>query len=184
MICRCILGQCECYDGFSVGPSTGVCDTHTPSTGLCDGVSCQNAGTCVERTNVLTGNDEAHCNCITGWMGDNCETVDGCANYDCNGHGECVMYLGSTPRCVCDDPLRFSGDNCETETCLTRTVCDDGTSCGVEYSGLTCQNGGSCNFAGSECACPFPYEGTNCQTENWCRDNPCIHGTCSNAGKN
>ena len=85
--------------------------------------------------NLVTGIEEAICVCVVGWMGVNCETVDQCAPYDCHGRGECVMHLGTTPRCVCDDisVTSSAGDNldCDVETC------DDG---------LTCQNGGRCSY--------------------------------------
>ena len=60
-------------------------------------------------------------------------TADTCAEYDCSGRGHCVMFLGTTPRCVCDTAaLRDSSgqyQDCDEE------VCSDGQ---------TCQNGGIC----------------------------------------
>ena len=69
-----VSGSCECYEGYSVGPTTQVCDTHTPAAGTCQGTSCHNGGTCSEVTNLLTGVLEAVCVCVSGWMGQSCDT--------------------------------------------------------------------------------------------------------------
>ena len=73
----CVAGSCVCYSGYTLGPSTGLCDTHSPvdvDAGLCSGHSCQHGGSCVERVNALTGADEAVCVCVSGWIGDSCQT--------------------------------------------------------------------------------------------------------------
>ena len=59
--------------------------------------------------------------------------VDACANYDCSGRGECVMYLGTTPRCVCDD-VTLSDSSGQNLNC-DREQCDDGSYC---YNGGRC----------------------------------------------
>ena len=63
-----------------------------------------------------------------------CFAVDGCHNYDCSGRGHCVMYLGSTPRCVCDD-VTLSDSNGQNQDC-DQELCDDS-----QY----CYNGGRCS---------------------------------------
>ena len=60
-------------------------------------------------------------------------SVDECSQYDCSGHGTCVMYQGTTPRCYCDDPNWEDSTGGNTD--CDQAVCPDGSAC---------QNGGTC----------------------------------------
>ena len=70
----------------------------------CEGVECQNGGTCVEGV----------CDCPDGVQGSLCERVDHCTDKECQNGGRCV-----NGECRC--PEGFAGENCEKET-LTITA--------------------------------------------------------------
>ena len=90
---------------------------------------CQNGGSCVVGVNSYT------CSCLTGFLGDNCETsiivyicestlwkyirflwdVDDCTVGICQNGGSCVDGVNSY---TCSCVAGFTGENCETSIVL------------------------------------------------------------------
>jgi len=122
----------------------------------CDGVVCQNGGSC----------DAGACLCAAGFTGALCETnIDDCASVACQNGGVCVDGVDAY---TCECPMGFTGALCETNV----NDCADNP----------CQNGGVCvdDVAGYTCDCASGFEGTHCEINiDDCTSNPCQNGgTC------
>ncbi|MEI8279924.1 MAG: hypothetical protein WCG87_09185 [Bacteroidota bacterium] len=99
----------------------------------CNGVTCQNQGTC----------SGGKCVCPTGYSGDHCEiktiiNTDNCNGVNCQNHGTCVNG-------ICHCPAGFSGTHCEIDSC----------------SYITCLNQGTC--VSGVCHCLNGYTGVHCE---------------------
>ncbi|OEH75874.1 EGF-like domain-containing protein [Cyclospora cayetanensis] len=143
----CTNNECKCNAGYS-GTNCG--------TGACDGVVCQNGGTC-----QMPGGT---CKCPSGYSGKKCET-GACDNVSCKNGGTCEMPSGT---CKCPDG--YSGARCEISAC----------------DGVRCENGGECVLPSGTCKCPDCFSGDRCQIENprCCQANGDCHapnGTCVNS---
>lgn len=97
----------------------------------CEGVVCQNGGTC----------GDGGCACPVGYTGTLCETkVDPCKDINCQNGGTCI-----DGKCNCPDG--YTGTYCEIEEdpcidiiCYNGGVCVDGTChCVDGYTGINCE---------------------------------------------
>ncbi|XP_077868180.1 uncharacterized protein LOC102807407 [Saccoglossus kowalevskii] len=79
-----------------------------------DDADCLNGGTC---TNTSV------CDCVAGFVGDDCGTVVKCSDDTaCQNGGTCTSN-----ECVC--VTGYAGDNCETATCGSDADCQNGGTC-------------------------------------------------------
>ncbi|KAJ8046855.1 Neurogenic locus notch-like protein 1 [Holothuria leucospilota] len=100
----------------------------------CQSCLCKNGGTC------LTD----RCVCPQGAVGERCETLEACINFNCNNGGTCFVE-NDIPMCDCQDG--FLGDTCDiTDQCRD----------------VTCFNGGTCQQADGKCSCPSRFGGEDC----------------------
>ena len=107
------------------------------------GSGCQNGGACIGNV----------CNCLPGFLGPFCETINNCAPVTpCRNGGRCSS-VGNTFVCDCTG-TGFTGRDCSeaivTNPCATNP----------------CQNGAQCSWNGVlvTCACVGGFSGTFCQT--------------------
>ena len=110
----------------------------------CDGVICQNGGTCQDGVNSFS------CDCLEGYAGNMCEAnINDCEGVICHNGGTCQDGVNSFS-CDCTDG--YTGDNCETNI-------DD-------CEGFICQNGGTCQdgIDSYTCNCTCGFSGNNCET--------------------
>lgn len=124
-------------------PSTSPTVSSSPSTDdPCDTYECANGGTC-----ELDGNNMPMCNCLPGYQGAQCDTVDPiCSNFRCSNGGICQVTPSFNPFCECANG--YVGVNCDTK-------CD-----------LDCQNGGACELNAMDqpyCACTENFVGETCE---------------------
>ena len=144
VVCPSLAAECTCDDGYIVNTVTGQCSTQFP---CADGLTfCLNSGTC-------TANGDA-CEC-GDFSGTNCETRkirlrktpvilvlqadvifiicllvlgDFCDGNECD-HGVCVAHEDTaTHSCHCEPG--WMGANCDMQTCIGDTVCQNGAACG------------------------------------------------------
>lgn len=111
------------------------------SVGPCQGVTCSDAGVCVE----LEGG-AYECVCDPGFSpaGDGCISGPSCESMTCPGGQTCVMF-GDVPECVCPEDLALNAGG----ECVSR----------CEVPGLNpCEDGESCHQIGSELECLRPAE--------------------------
>ncbi|KAK3730059.1 hypothetical protein QZH41_009565 [Actinostola sp. cb2023] len=161
----------------------------------CNGVTCQNSGSCQDLVDDFT------CTCVAGYTGRYCETnINECNRVTCQNGGSCqdliltnVMVLHVKMAAVvktdineCNRVTCQNGGSCQdlvndfTCTCVagyTGRYCETNIN---ECNGVTCQNGGSCqdlvnNFT---CTCVAGYTGRYCETNI----NECNGVTCQNGG--
>jgi len=113
-------------------------NSNKPTTNLCEKVTCQNGGNCINGT----------CNCPSGYTGDRCQTKiqpnDPCKNISCLNGGICRD--GN-----CDCPSGYTGNRCQTKV-QPNDPCQN----------IHCLNGGICRDG--TCDCPSGYSGDRCQT--------------------
>ncbi len=94
-----------------------------------------------------------------------------CADFDCSGHGRCVVLAGARPACECDAGFKPSASGW---LCLPAT---DSSLC----AGISCSGHGTCSSVQGKarCACEAGYvtgsDGLSCS-------NPCAGVTCSGHG--
>ena len=93
--------------------------------------ACHNGGSCISGEGSVTTSQfhATRCACVPPFGGADCSTVDACAGQYCNFRGDCRYNDDGSAHCECD-ASRWSGEQCELETC----------------GAMTCQNGGSCRF--------------------------------------
>jgi hypothetical protein len=171
-----------------------------------------NACTAPGTAECVKDGDDYTCTCEVGFYGTNCESVDNCANNNCENGATCNPVDGS-----CDCAAGFNGVNCgDVDQCQTNNGgCQNGAtcmstggvatcgSCPAGFNGATCgdvdqchqnnnggcQNGATCMSNGgvATCgSCPTGFEGDKCQYDsNPCATmNNCAAGeTCINAGE-
>ncbi|XP_035673678.1 neurogenic locus notch homolog protein 1-like isoform X1 [Branchiostoma floridae] len=118
----------------------------------CDGVTCENGGTCRDGINEYT------CDCADGFEGTHCETDrDDCDGVTCENGGTCRDGINEY---TCDCADGFNGDTCQIDI--------------NECEGVTCENGGTCvdGINGYSCDCADGFEGTHCETNiDECQNN-------------
>eukprot|EP00058_Branchiostoma_floridae_P022713 XP_002608203.1 hypothetical protein BRAFLDRAFT_90357 [Branchiostoma floridae] len=118
----------------------------------CDGVTCENGGTCRDGINEYT------CDCADGFEGTHCETdTNECEGVTCENGGTCRDGINEYS-CDCADG--FNGDTCQIDT--------------NECEGVTCENGGTCVDGINEysCDCADGFEGQHCETNiDECQNN-------------
>ncbi|XP_076071887.1 uncharacterized protein LOC143043490 isoform X1 [Mytilus galloprovincialis] len=167
---------------------------------LCDGVICENEGTCV---GGLLNNS---CICPVSHTGSHCESeIDFCDGVKCENNGSCVDGVFNYS-CIC--PASHTGSHCESDigfcdgvTCENNGTCVDGVfnnSCmcppshtgfhcesDIEFcDGVTCENNGTCvdGVFNNSCICPASHTGFHCESDiDFCKlkDLPCHNGgTC------
>uniref|UniRef100_A0A671TWW3 Delta-like protein n=1 Tax=Sparus aurata TaxID=8175 RepID=A0A671TWW3_SPAAU len=203
--------ECQCAPGWS-GPSCTIskialnlhplnvfctCKCHTLSlspsldANECDSKPCDNANSC---RNLIGG---YFCECIPGWMGQNCDiNINDCKD-QCQNGGTCKDLVNGY-HCVC--PPGFAGEHCERDIdecasspCLNGGRCQDEVNsfqclCLAGFSGNLCQldidycspnpcqNGAPCFNLATDyyCDCPEDYEGKNCShLKDHCRTTTC-----------
>ncbi|MBQ7413417.1 MAG: hypothetical protein IJV07_04000, partial [Alphaproteobacteria bacterium] len=115
----CNDGTCSCQDNYY-----GNNCENAP-------LNCQNGG---------SWNTTTHkCDCVNGYEGNTCGTLNLCYQVNCGEHGTC-----NNGTCSCRD--NYYGNNCENAP-------------------LNCQNGGSWNTTTHKCDCVNGYEGNTCETQ-------------------
>ncbi|XP_028402385.1 delta-like protein 4 isoform X2 [Dendronephthya gigantea] len=82
-------------------------------------------------------------------------------------HGSTCTDTCTPPYYFCKClPSYFHGDRCEINTKCEKTV--------------PCRNSGTCSPNAAApfytCSCPYPFTGTNCETNIRCHNNPCHNG--------
>lgn len=162
-LCDSATGLCEntpavCDPGEACDPDSGECVSDDP----CENNPCQN-GDCVPDAGDPRG---YICECLPGYIGDNCEIEDPCVGNFCQNGATCVPDAGSSDGYVCDCAPGFTGMYCEIDPC------------GFNH----CQNGGTCIRGDSgttyTCDCLPGYSGSNCEIEDpqgysCVENNPC-----------
>lgn len=119
---------------------------------------CKNSGVCHDKQTHFI------CECILGFMGDQCQiNIDDCAAAPCI-HGGCQDKINSYT-CFCEEG--YSGTNCDQniDDCIYHP----------------CKHGGECvdDIRSFTCNCVEGFEGLDCSTKiNYCEPDPCKHGTC------
>ncbi|XP_055345561.1 prolow-density lipoprotein receptor-related protein 1-like [Paramacrobiotus metropolitanus] len=176
--------RCRCKMPFAGERcQSNLCSTH-----------CKNNGTC-----SLGPDSQIHCQCLSGWSGQQCEKpVDQCDKL-CKNGGRC--FKGEDGRAYCQCDLGFTGDQCEwgegpCGRCLNGGICYvDSTSgaekcrCLEEFTGdrceecqsFKCENDGTCHITGGKprCNCSIGFTGQRCQKDlcqAYCASGNCIHG--------
>jgi len=86
---------CDCIAGFT-GERCDQAIVDDP----CEDVTCENGGTC---------NSDGTCDCLDGFMGDNCEIQDPCFGVACTNNGTFNIVDGI---CTCECNEGFAGDDC------------------------------------------------------------------------
>ena len=128
---------------------------------------CENGGTCVENT----------CECIAGFGGESCETMEDCFLVQAALHAElgrlinpCLNGGTCSPSGECICPITATGSMCET-------IVDP-----CSFDNSPCQNGATCSVVSNSviCTCAPGFQGTDCSIEvQPCSPNPCLNsGTC------
>ncbi|XP_052767838.1 protocadherin Fat 4-like [Mya arenaria] len=152
-------GSCECDDDFSRIDNTCV------SKDDCDGIYCQNNGTCVDQVNTFV------CKCIGIYTGQYCEIdpeVDSqCNPNPCKNGGICIP---KSDEFTCSCQNGWAGDTCAENI-------DD---CQMAI----CYNGGTCRDRQLTyiCDCTSDWKGLRCEYhEHICLDKNCnnTHGCIS-----
>ena len=153
----------ECSDGASC--SNGVCNCGELTTNESgrEGTLCQLTNYCLGTDNVeiclnlatcVSTGSGVQCNCVAGFYGEHCESVDYCeAESDdfCSDHGYCK---NEATEAVCVCTTGYLGDNCEhNNLCSSAT----GNSPCVEGS---CEV--STDFSTYTCTCNSGFYGTDC----------------------
>jgi Notch-like protein len=132
---------------------------------------CLNGSECFDRVNLSSGEQEAYCECSSGFEGDTCENVrDYCseAGDPCQHDAVCQNNSDSY---YCNCPTMWSGDNCSVDEFCTNNTCENGFSCAE----------GAC-ACGSDDVNLFVATGDLCAYKDFCAYNdPCgDEGTCVN----
>jgi hypothetical protein len=103
---------CACDAGFEGDD----CETEIPQGDDCEGVTCNDRGTCDPGVDSVDG--QYTCACEVGFEGDDCETEipqgDDCEGVTCNDRGTCDPGVDSVDgqyTCECED--NFTGPDCE-----------------------------------------------------------------------
>ena len=126
--------------------------------------------------------------CVRGFTGELCQTIDHCVGVECNRNGLCVNDIYSY---ICNCSAGFNGSECEinideclSNPCALNSECIDGVhcfacSCDPGFSGELCQTnideceGVNCSGNGEcldgvnsfTCACGPGYSGRICEIE-------------------
>ncbi len=208
-------GNCELKDNFcyqnSDCDSDSSCNSYhrcISNSGVCDGVTCSNHGTCIDN------GDQPECMCDIGFNVINltCIANNPCLDVTCSNYGTCEVIDGSAS-CDCFRGYHPVGlecmensDPCEGITCNNHGSCEvtnnsASCNCDINYhsdnleciqditnpcEGVSCSNHGSCEVINSSasCNCDTNYydDGLNCIAyDNVCTDVNCNnHGTCIN----
>ncbi|XP_075263967.1 uncharacterized protein LOC142355795, partial [Convolutriloba macropyga] len=141
---------------------------------------CQNGGTCQD-TNANAFGYTCECD-GTGFVGQNCSTVNPCTSDPCNG-GSCSVTgsdaAGFGFECNCSIVPDFLGD-----TCSISNPC--GPSNDPCNGGVCTVTGNAVNGFGSTCDCSNvpDFLGENCSLSNPCgpSNDPCNGGVCTLTG--
>ena len=114
----------QCFDGSPSGTEKFSCNCVPPyvgercETNQCEGIECQNGGTCVE----------GQCDCPENSAGDRCQILSCGNDIPCYNGGTCN---GETCQCSQEDGIaKYHGVSCDIPA-----ACD----------GNPCQNGGTCS---------------------------------------
>ena len=106
-----MMPMCECSGSWN--------GTHCEAN-PCDGMTCQNDGTCL--VNMADGT--AQCCCTSGFTGANCaNAVDACSFVQCQNSGNCSVNILGQAVCAC--PTGFGGQLCELD-CSIPVPCPAG----------------------------------------------------------
>ena len=126
--------------------------------------------------------------CVTGFTGPDCQTVDNCVGVNCSGNGLCVNGMDSF---MCNCSAGYNGSQCEmnideclSNPCASTGQCVDGVdsftcSCDQGYTGELCEtdigecegvdcsgNGECLDGVGSfSCVCSPGYTGQLCDVD-------------------
>ena len=164
---------CYCNDGYHVNDDYTACVPDGGSTGVCDGVDCNQY---YPNSVCIDNGGQAACSCPDGWNWNSsqtaCEqgTTDPCVGIYCSNHGTCINN-GGVASCDCNIGYSAIGLHC---------VEDNVDPC----AGIVCSNHGLCaNYNGTAaCNCDAGYisDGSlHCLLDN---SDPCNGVTCSNHG--
>ncbi|KAJ8036101.1 Hyalin [Holothuria leucospilota] len=134
--------ECQCENGASCDPQTGVC--------LC--------------RPGFTGN-QCELVCPAGFYGQDCATVCDCPSSCHPENGTCICepgFMGQSCIDIC--PIGTFGQDClgVCPDCSSGGQCDPVT--GLCIDSCNCTNGGSCDQQGV-CLCPDGFEGRYCETQ-------------------
>ncbi|XP_071124120.1 uncharacterized protein [Mytilus edulis] len=137
-----------CYTAVnSIGQASDQACVSIKVDDLCDGVICENGGTCV---GGLFNNS---CICPASHTGFHCESDIGfCDGVKCENNGSCVDGMFNYS-CIC--PASHTGSHCESDIDFCK------------LKDLPCRNGGTCvdGLFDYTCVCPLTRTGDHCETE-------------------
>lgn len=164
----------------------------------CISAPCTNHGICQsrrhrgERGDLVPGDAQYVCVCVSGWAGTHCEQdVDECASRPCTNGALCLDSTTDEDSMPDDEPLVPTG--------LFRCICLDywgGLHCAEDTRdclSAPCRNGGGCEprpdggtgrqslaEPGFQCDCAVGFAGLLCELDVLeCASGPCLHdGTC------
>ncbi|XP_052763753.1 delta-like protein A [Mya arenaria] len=129
----------EVEDNFGTNTGTATINISVKDD-PCSPQPCLNSGTCsISGTNYT-------CNCMSGYLGDTCNTVDQCESSPCLNGATCARNSADYT-CTCTSG--WLGTNCSTAD-----PCDPNP----------CQNSGTCSISGSSysCTCASGFTGSVC----------------------
>lgn len=178
----CILGKCDCAEGFSGELCT---------ISLCDPMDCSGNGRCVNGT----------CVCKGAWGGDACDTKTCPADASgtkCAGHGACTQVGCKCKKGWCGEgctevekvkkpcpgtPMCSGHGLCKDEGSDAFCVCDSGFTdkdCSVEDCPKGCSGNGVCDKSTLICTCNPKFMGAACDKKACigCTNGKCLDGQC------
>jgi hypothetical protein len=148
--------------------------TQLPPASLCEGVTCDNHGSC-----VLSGATPL-CVCDTGFRGDGAQCVAvpagmECTGVDCSGNGTCFVARGEpdSPVCLCRAGFKQVGNTAcvpEANPCEGVTCGGNGT-CAVRGTEGVCLCNAGFSLMGTTLCVPSvggPCEGVSCSGQGQC----------------